>query len=445
MELRFWGTRGSIAAPGPSTNRYGGNTSCVEVVTSAGQRFIFDCGTGVRSLGAHLMAAESGPISATLLFGHTHWDHIQGFPFFSPLFVAGNKFTVCGPQGAKGSLSEVLSGQMEFTYFPVELAQLGAQITYRDLSEGVHDIEGVEFGTQLMNHPATALGYRMEADGVSLLYLCDHEPYWENLWDSTAKSHKLGSILHEGDRGHARFMKDADVVIHDAQYTPEEYKTKKNWGHSPYSYVVGIAIAANVKRLFLTHHDPTHDDDFLDRLENSARELAASLGSPMEISCAREGFHAVLEGDMSRMAPVSRVGVSTARPDDAHRSLLILVVDDDEDLRIYAREALVRAGHRVLEASNGAAGIELIQTTPPDLVMLDLRMPDFDGFEVLRRVRSSEAGQLLPIIVLTAHGDEEMARNSFALGATDFLAKPFTPPQLHARVRSCFAHASRAG
>ena len=124
---------------------------------------------------------------------------------------------------------------------------------------------------------------------------------------------------------------------------------------------------------------------------------------------------------------------------------LVLVVDDDEDLRIYAREALIRAGHRVLEASNGPAGIELIQTTPPDLVMLDLKMPDFDGFEVLRRVRSTEIGQLLPIIVLTAHGDEEMARNSFALGATDYLAKPFTPPQLHARVRSCFAHASRAG
>ena len=185
------------------------------------------------------MAVGPKPISATLLFGRTHWDHIQGFPFFSPLFVPGNKFAVCGPQGAKGSLSDVLSGQMEFTYFPVELAHLGAHITYRDLAEGTHDIDGVEVSARLMNHPATALGYRIEADGVSLLYLCDHESYWESLWDSTAESGKLESILHEGDRGHAAFMQNADVVIHDAQYTPEEYKTKKNWGHSPYSYVVG--------------------------------------------------------------------------------------------------------------------------------------------------------------------------------------------------------------
>jgi CheY-like chemotaxis protein len=386
------------------------------------------------------------PLSATLLFGHTHWDHIQGFPFFAPLFVQGNKFTVCGPQGAKGSLSDVLSGQMEFTYFPVELAQLGAQITYLDLTEGTHDFDGVEIGAQLMNHPATALGYRMEADGISLLYLCDHEPYWENLWDSTAKSHKLSSILHEGDRGHALFMKDADVVIHDAQYTPDEYKAKRNWGHSPYSYVVGIAAAANVKRLFLTHHDPTHDDDFLDRVETSAQEFAVSIGSPLEVTCAREGFHATFQGDLNNTATMAKLSASAIHSAYAsHRSLVILVVDDDEDLRIFAREVLVRAGHSVLEASDGAAGIELIGKTPPDLVMLDLRMPGVDGFEMLRRLRSSEVGRSLPIIVLTAHGDEEMARSSFELGATDYLAKPFTPPQLNARVRSCFAHATRTG
>jgi CheY-like chemotaxis protein/phosphoribosyl 1,2-cyclic phosphodiesterase len=391
------------------------------------------------------VAAGPKPLSATLLFGHTHWDHIQGFPFFAPLFVQGNKFTVCGPQGAKGSLSDVLSGQMEFTYFPVELAQLGAEIKYLDLSEGTHDFDGVEIGAQLMNHPATALGYRMEADGVSLMYLCDHEPYWENLWDSTAKSHKLSSILHEGDRGHAAFMKDADVVIHDAQYTPEEYKAKRNWGHSSYSYVVGIAAAANVKRLFLTHHDPTHDDDFLDRLENDARALAASLSSRLEVTCAREGFHTVFEGDKNTASSLERLSASAMHSAyDTHRSLLILVVDDDEDLRIFAREVLVRAGHRVMEAPNGVTGIEMVGKTKPDLVMLDLRMPGIDGFEVLRRLRSTEAARYLPIIALTAHGDEEMARSSFELGATDYLAKPFTPPQLNARVRSCFAHAARA-
>ena len=436
MKLRFWGTRGSIATPGPSTVRYGGNTSCVEAVTNAGQRFIFDCGTGARPLGAFLMANSPRPISGIILLSHTHWDHIQGFPFFIPLFVPGNQFTVCGPRGANLSLPEVLSGQMEYTYFPVELSQLGAALSYEDLGEGVREIAGARVSTQLLNHPATALGYRVEADGVSMLYLCDHEPYWESLWHSGAEPGKMESILHEGDRRHAAFMRGADVVVHDAQYTPEEYPSKKNWGHSTWSYVTGIAAAAGVKRLFLTHHDPAHDDAFLDRIEANAREYAAKLGSPIEISCAREGFEATFDG--TRNAASEAVHI----PDSARSdSLLVLIVDDDEDLRLLARRALARAGHRVLEAEDGADGLELIETRRPDLVVLDLHMPGIDGFEVLRRLRANKT--TVPIIVLTAHGDEKSAQASFELGATDFLAKPFTPPQLDARVRSCFAHGVR--
>src|ERR1700685_2999540 len=133
MRVRFWGTRGSIATPGPGTIRFGGNTSCVAVTTDAGACFILDCGTGARALGGELRPHPKKPIAATILLSHTHWDHIQGFPFFTPLFVPGNRFTVAGPQGANSSLPKVLSGQMEYTYFPVELAQLGAQITYEDL------------------------------------------------------------------------------------------------------------------------------------------------------------------------------------------------------------------------------------------------------------------------------------------------------------------------
>ena len=179
---------------------------------------------------------------------------------------------------------------MEFTYFPVELEQLGAHIEYRDLSEGIHEIGGVRIAAQFLNHPAIALGYRFEVDGITLVYLCDHEPYWENLWRSDAEPGKLESILHDGDRRHAAFMEGADVVIHDAQYTPEEYQTKKNWGHSTFAYVTGIAVAAGVKRLFLTHHDPAHDDRSLLRIERRARLLASSLGSDIVISCAAEGY-----------------------------------------------------------------------------------------------------------------------------------------------------------
>lgn len=438
MEVRFWGTRGSIATPGPSTVRYGGNTSCVEVVTAAGQRFIFDCGTGARPLGAWLMANAPKPIEATILLSHTHWDHIQGFPFFTPLFIPGNKFVVGGPHGAQNSLPEVLSGQMEFTYFPVELGQLGASIEYVDLHDGTHDFNGVRVSAQCLNHPAVALGYRIEADGASLLYLCDHEPYWEALWHSGSEPGKLSSILHDGDRRHAAFMQNADVVIHDAQYTPAEYPSKKNWGHSTYSYVTQIAAAANVKRLFLTHHDPTHDDYFIDDIESRARELAASLNSPLQVSCAREGYQGTFENQ--GVEPAVLPDIQTVEHCD---SLRVLVIDDDEDLRLLARKALVRDGHVVLEASDGEEGIRLLESESPDMLVLDLNMPGIDGFEVLRRVRGHLQFSRLPVIVLTALGDEGSARASFQLGATDFLAKPFTSPQLNARVRACFAHAPR--
>jgi CheY-like chemotaxis protein len=436
MELRFWGTRGSIAAPGPSTTRYGGNTSCVEVATASGKRFIFDCGTGARPLGAWLMANAPKPIEATILLSHTHWDHIQGFPFFTPLFVSGNRFLVCGPKGAQNSLPEVLSGQMEYTYFPVELAQLGASIEYRDLTEGTHDIGGTRVSTQFLNHPAIALGYRIEADGTSLLYICDHEPYWEGLWHSSEEPGELASILHDGDRHHAHFMQNADVVIHDAQYTPEEYRSKKNWGHSTYSYVTQLAVAAGVKRLFLTHHDPVHNDFFIDDIESRARKLAESLKSPLQVSCAREGYH----GRFGSENPPQLRDVRSATPG---ASLRVLVIDDDEDLRLLVRRALLRGGHLVLEAADGEEGLLILERERPDLLLLDLIMPGIDGFEVLRRVRAHEEFRGLPVVVLTAQGDEESVRTGFRLGTTDFLTKPFSPPQLDARVRACFAHSRK--
>lgn len=439
MILRFWGTRGSIATPGPSTIEFGGNTSCMELVTKAGARFVFDCGTGARLLGNHLLAQKQRPITATLMLTHTHWDHIQGFPFFAPLFVPGNVFRVCGPPGANTSLPDVLSGQMEYTYFPVELAQLGAKIVYQDLTEGTHDLEGVRISAQLLNHPAIALGYRVEADGASVLYLCDHEPYWEPLWHSDAEPGRLESILHEGDRRHAQFMVGADVVVHDAQYTPEEYPNRKNWGHSTWSYVTQIAAAAGVKRLILTHHDPTHDDAFLADVEQKAQELAQSMGSSMTVCCAREGQAESFERNAAEAPEFAEVQHA-----DPSRSgaLLVLVVDDDEDLRLLARKALTHAGHRVIEADNGEEGLRLVETQKPDLMLLDVNMPGVDGFEVLRRLRTREAGRPLPVIVLTAMGDEESARRSFQFGATDFLSKPFTPPQLDVRVRACFAHSA---
>jgi phosphoribosyl 1,2-cyclic phosphodiesterase len=289
MLARIWGTRGSIAAPGPGTVRFGGNTSCVEMVTPSGGVLVLDCGTGARGLGNRLVACAAGPVTATILFTHTHWDHIQGFPFFAPLFQPGNHFRVYGPEGAHLSLRDVLAGQMEHHYFPVELDQLAARITYEDLGEGCHQIDGMLVRAQQMNHPSPTLGYRMEAGGRSLCYLSDHEPYCDSVWREGASSGRLESILDPGDRRHAEFMQGADVVIHEAQYTPDEYPAKRNWGHSTYAYAVELAAASGVGRLYLTHHDPLHDDEFVADIEEKAQQLARSLGSKLEVFCAYEG------------------------------------------------------------------------------------------------------------------------------------------------------------
>jgi phosphoribosyl 1,2-cyclic phosphodiesterase len=306
MEVRFWGTRGSIATPGPETVRFGGNTSCVEVVSKAGRRFILDCGTGARLLGLHLMAKGQPRIRATILLSHTHWDHIQGFPFFQPAFHSGDEFLICAPLGVSGSLSQVLAGQMETTYFPVELSELPAKISYRHLAEGVFDFHGVRVSTHLLHHPGATLGYRIESDGVAVAYLSDHEPYSDLLWRPGAEPGKVESILHEGDRRHAEFMRNADLVIHDAQYTPEEMPKKKHWGHSSYEYAVELAGAAGVRQLALTHHEPAHNDDLLKEIEQRARALAVSRNYALDVFCAFEGCELTVKPIKQRAkAPVS--------------------------------------------------------------------------------------------------------------------------------------------
>ncbi len=289
MRLRFWGTRGSIAAPGPSTNHFGGNTSCVELTTPGGAILVLDCGTGARLLGDRLQSGNSEPVSATILLTHTHWDHIQGFPFFAPLFVPRNRFVIYGPEGAHQSLRDILAGQMERNYFPVQLNQLAAEIRYQDLTEGAHQIEGLQVRAQPTNHTSRTLGYRIESNGHSICYLGDHEPYYEGIWREGAAPGRMESIREEGDRRHAAFMQGADIAIHDAQYTPEEYVTKRSWGHSAYPYVVELAALAGVRRLFLTHHDPSHNDAFVRDIEKRARALAKQLNSPLQVTCAYEG------------------------------------------------------------------------------------------------------------------------------------------------------------
>lgn len=441
MRARFWGTRGSIATPGASTLRFGGNTSCVEVLTDSGKRIILDCGTGARALGVELMTRAPKPIRATLLLGHTHWDHIQGFPFFAPLFVPGNEFQICAPTGVGHSLGSVLSGQMEFTYFPVALDQLPATIEFKDLTEGTYDLDGVRVITQYLNHPAMSLAYRIEADDEVLVYACDHEPFATSLWRTGAQTGQIESIVHGGDRRHALFMRHADLLIHDAQYTPEEYPVKKNWGHSNYQYAVELAAAADVRQLALTHHDPLHDDSFLEGLEASAQQLARSRNFSLHVFCAREGAEIKVEAPRSGRSRALEIA-TTASPDSER--LCVLVVDDDPNLRLLVESALVRDGYQVLQAEDGAQGLHYARSARPDLVLLDLNMPRMNGISVLEHLRSEARTRTIPVLMLTVEGNEPATRAAFDAGANDYLAKPFTIPQLAARVRTCLKRSTAA-
>ncbi len=213
MHVRFWGTRGSIATPGKQTARYGGNTSCVEVRGGDGTLIVLDCGTGARGLGLHL-AEIALPPRLHLLIGHTHWDHIQGFPFFVPAFMPGAELNVYAPLGFQRGLEEAMAGQMEYSYFPVKLRDLRSRIHFTELDEGFFRVGDVLIETQYLNHTAPTIAYRISSGGASIAYATDHEPFWNA---------SAGRYQHPGDQRHIEFMRDVDLIIHDAQYTEEVY------------------------------------------------------------------------------------------------------------------------------------------------------------------------------------------------------------------------------
>ena len=294
MRVRFWGTRGSIAAPGPKTLRYGGNTSCVEVRTDDGTLLIFDCGTGARELGLSLI--KGGPVRAHLFIGHTHSDHIQGLSFFVPAFIKGSHLTIYGPAGIDRSFPSAVGGQMDYAYFPVPLHSLPSRLDFEELGEGEFSIGDVRVTTQYLNHTAPCLGYRVEVGGATLVYATDHEPHAASLWrpDRPADVFETDAMVHTADARHADFLRDADLVIHDAQYTEAEYPTKQGWGHSTVEYVVDVALAARAKTLALYHHDPMRTDDAMDAVLAACHERVAASGLLLEVIGASEGSELML-------------------------------------------------------------------------------------------------------------------------------------------------------
>jgi len=280
-KITFWGVRGSVPTPGAATVKYGGNTSCVEV-RADGQIIVLDAGTGIRLLGLELAREFDGDaIDMTLLITHTHWDHIQGFPFFLPAYEPKNTIHVLGFEGARQGLGSTLAGQMESPYFPIALQQMPGNVVIEELQSFDFKIGPVHAAATTVNHPGIAVGYKLTTSSGTLAYLPDNEPFHENQHGYTQERVDLQN------KKLIEFIRDADMLIIDSQYDSDEYSSKIGWGHGCVDEVVRLAMLAEVKRLYLFHHDPGHDDSRIDAMLAHARKLAA--GSGVQVFAATEG------------------------------------------------------------------------------------------------------------------------------------------------------------
>ena len=283
MKVRFWGVRGSIPVPGRATNRYGGNTSCVEVRPRRAAPIIIDAGTGIRRLGKSLMdeAFGEGRGSASILISHTHWDHVQGLPFFSPLYRAGNQIHIFARQRDM-HLEAVFSAQHHAPYFPVPLSSMHADMHFHELIEGAaFDLGGAKVTCARLNHPWVAIAYRVDVDGAAVVYCSDTAPFTDMLLgrDFIEQPH-LGTLpppvrdeLAGMRAGIVALARGADLLIYDTQFTPDEYKSRPHWGHSRPDDAIEIARAAKVKRLCLFHHAPLRSDDDNDAILARYRDV----------------------------------------------------------------------------------------------------------------------------------------------------------------------------
>lgn len=285
LRVRFWGTRGSIPTPGAQTVKYGGNTPCTEVRTESGWLIILDAGTGIRELGRDLLQRSNGSaIHGDIFLTHAHWDHIQGIPFFAPIFGRGNHFTIWGSQSLEKSVDKVVRDQMSPVVFPVTFEELDASIDFRDLAEGTRTLgTGYEVTAFAVQHPGGALGYRfraLEGNGGSLVYVSDNE---------LASHPRYGSAPEWRERMVA-WVKGASVLIHDTTYTTDEYDHHRGWGHSTYRDAVELALEAAVGTLVLFHHEPRRTDDQLDACLAECRALVQDRGGALRVVAAAEGL-----------------------------------------------------------------------------------------------------------------------------------------------------------
>jgi phosphoribosyl 1,2-cyclic phosphodiesterase len=308
MKVRFWGVRGSLPVPGARTERYGGNTSCVEVRSASGTRVVVDAGTGIRKLGKELAGSgDAGHSEIHLLISHTHWDHIQGLPYFAPLYQKGNKLQVYARKRDDLHLRAVFASQTDDPYFPVPFDETQAEIGFRELPDAARfEIADVKIACARLNHPYIATAYRLTVDGATVVYVSDTAPFSDILFEDefVARPPSPGAELPTRDKqklermrqGVVKLCEGADLVIYDTMFTPEDYTRIPHYGHSRPSDAVDVCRQAGATQLALFHHAPERTDAEIDTILGSTRSAAAATGSALEVIAAYEG----LEVDLAR-------------------------------------------------------------------------------------------------------------------------------------------------
>jgi phosphoribosyl 1,2-cyclic phosphodiesterase len=294
MKLKIWGCRGSIPTPGKDTVRYGGNTPCVELKLDDNNLIILDSGTGIRNLGNYLMR-KGESIRAYIMITHPHWDHIQGFPFFKPIFISGNEFTIVGSGARTKTLEQIVADQMDRVYFPVRLSELKASIKFLQVGEEEFKIYDATVQTIYVNHPGFTLGYRITFNNKSIVYISDNEPFDREItpylfnWEKEVIE-RFESVPGDPNQRIFDFVRGADLLIHDTTYTPEEYIEKVGWGHSHYLFTLRVAHEGQVKRLLLFHHDHMHTDNMIDEIFEHCKNEVKKRKYKFNLMVASEGM-----------------------------------------------------------------------------------------------------------------------------------------------------------
>jgi phosphoribosyl 1,2-cyclic phosphodiesterase len=293
MKVKMWGVRGSIPSPGPHTVRYGGNTTCIEVRSDDDSLIILDAGTGIFPLAQSLLPQL--PVTANIFITHTHWDHIQGLPFFIPIFIPGNTLRIHGAYDlvTMQGIEHVMSVQLQFSYFPIREAELKARVEYETLTVGTSVVVGDANVTPvLMNHPVPDLGYRVDCNGKSLFFTGDHEP-WRNIYAPEDPEHaEYQTMVEQRQTELDAAIGPVDLLIVDTAYTEAEYSQKVGWGHGTFDTAVAMAQRIGAKRLLFTHHEPTRSDDALEAIFAQVQARYPDIGC--ELMLAREGMEIVL-------------------------------------------------------------------------------------------------------------------------------------------------------